>query len=331
MPPEDTESIVAEPVSSTPDATEITAPAADTSGSSQNEGPKTLLDAISAAVPGSEQKPVEPVVDNPDEDKPKEESHAAADTAAEEDITKMPEGLSPKAKERFEKLAHMNRDLTARVEEITSAVEPFRAALQENGVRKEQFEQAASVIGMMNKGDFEGALKVLDEQRQMISLAMGKPLPGVDALAEFPDLRESVDTMQITEEMALETARSRKRDLLQKQQRETQQQEQNNQRQSQELVQSSLKSIDDFTKKMMASDIDYASIEAKLLPRINDLIQGVHPSQWLRTVQNAYQLIKDAGAVDRKKTLDVPTLRPTGNPSPASAPKTMFDAMFGSQ
>jgi len=307
------------PVADTPtaDATPD-APASDA-----GDGPKSLLEAINAAVPGE---------DKPTETKPEAVKPEVVDPAPkpeEEDPTKMPEGLTPKAQERFQKLAHMNKELTAKVDEIASAVEPFRIALQENGVQKEQFDLAASVIGMMNKGDLEGALKVLDEQRRIISLQMGKPLPGVDALSDFPDLREAVDSLQITEAHALEIARTRGAQLQHQRVTEQRQQVQQTQQQRQELINSGLKAVDDFTKKMMASDLDYAAIEAKLLPRIPGLLEGAHPSMWVKTVETAYQMIKDAGGVQTRQTQTAPALRPTGTPSPSAAPKNMFDAMFG--
>jgi hypothetical protein len=300
-------------------------PAAETA--KPTEGPKSLLEAISAAVPGeSEEKPAEAA-------KPVEEAkpdEAAAKPAEEEDLTKMPDGLSQKAQERFQKLAHMNKELTGRVDEITQAVEPFRQALQENGVQREQFDQAAAVIGMMNKGDLQGALNVLDEQRRMISLAMGKPLPGIDALSDFPDLREAVDTMQITEGHALEIARTRSQQLQGQRITEQRQQQERATQQNQEVVSAGLQAVDAFTKKMMATDLDYAAIESKLLPRVPKLLAGVPPNMWADTVSEAYQLIKEAGGVNRQSTT-APALRPTGTPSPASAPKNMLEAMFPSK
>lgn len=322
------------------ETTESAAPVADTSSApvvadtkpaeaaKPTEGPKSLLEAISAAVPGEgEIKPAE-AVKPATEAKP--EDAAAAKPAEEEDPTKMPEGLSQKAQERFQKLAHMNKELTGRVEEITQAVEPFRQALQDNNIQREQFDQAAAVIGMMNKGDLEGALNVLDEQRRLISLAMGKPLPGIDALSDFPDLREAVDTMQITEGHALEIARTRSQQLQGQRITEQRQQQERTTKQNQQTVSAGLQAVDAFTKKMMETDLDYAAIESKLLPRVPKLLAGVPPHLWADTVSEAYQLIKEAGGVNRQTTT-APALRPTGTPSPASAPKNMLEAMFPSK
>ena len=70
--------------------------------------------------------------------------------------------------------------------------------IETNGIKQPQLEQAAQLIGMLNRGDLEGALRTLDQQRQHIALALGRPLPGVDALQDFPDLRQAVDRLEVT-------------------------------------------------------------------------------------------------------------------------------------
>lgn len=306
-------------------ATEVAAP----------DAPKTMLEAVEASfsTPEAKQTPAEPEKTPVEPVKPE----IKVDPAKPEDLTKMPDGLSKPAQERFQKLANANKELSEQHRQVLDSVEPFRKALQENGIVKEQFDQAASVIGMMNRGDLEGALKELDEQRRLLSLAMGKPIPGVDALSGYPDLRTKVDQMQITEEDALEIARTRSQEstrqtLMQREQEKTQQQEQ--QRKSQEQEQQAwtegLNAVDKFTSEMKKSDIDFAAIEAKLLPRIPALIQGVPPAQWAEKVKNLYELIKETAGSTRSSTSSG-VLRPTGQQSPSQAPKSMHEAMWGGQ
>jgi len=315
------------------DAPDASAPAADASQ------PKSMLEAISSAIESPDAKktdlvkpaPVDPAKPEPAKPEIKPEP------AKPEDLTKIPEGLSKPAQERFQKLANANKELTEQHRQVLDTVEPFRKTLQENAIQKEQFDQAASVIGMMNRGDFDGALKVLDEQRRLLALAMGKSVPGVDTLSDFPDLRQRVDQMQITEEDALEIARNRSNDAARRtnEQRQTEQrQQQTQQRESQQAEQKAwddgLQAVDAFCTDMKKSDLDFAAIESKLLPRIPALIEGVPPAQWASKVKALYEIIKET-AGGTKTASSTNTLRPTGQASPNHAPKSMHEAMWGSK
>lgn len=267
----------------------------------------------------------------PPTDKPPAEETA-------DDLLKEPEGLAPKSSERFHRLANEVRDLRGQVEQREQALSYVRDTFQENGITSDQFEQAASVIGALNRGDLETAERVLMEQLQQIAIARGRPIGQIDPLASFPDLRAAVDGLQVSEEHALQLARARvieqgqqQRTQQQAQQQQEQRTKQQQQEQAQQQVNTALTSIDTFTREMAAKDMDWPVIEAKLLPRVQTLLQGVPPSQWLNIVKTQYELIKDvsAGAVRQPTPQAGQVLRPTGQGSPAAAPKSMFDAMWG--
>lgn len=256
---------------------------------------------------------------------------------ADDDITKMPEGLQPKAQERFHKLASTNRELTEKLDQASRQVEYVREAFTQHGVQQEQFEQAVNFIGMLNKGDLAGAQRFLSEQLQQISLMTGQA-PNVDPLAGFPDLRQQVDALLIAPDSAMEMARLRASQQAQQQHSQRQQQaqaqeqqEQQAQQQAQQVRVKATQDVDGFCKQMAASDLDYSAIEAKLLPVLSTLLEGVPPQHWAGKVKAQYQLLKSmAGSM--KAPSGSPSgqvLRPTGQASPAAQPKTMFEAMFG--
>lgn len=261
---------------------------------------------------------------------------AAEETA--DDLLKEPEGLAPKSSERFHRLANEVRDLRGQVEQREQALSYVRDTFQENRITSDQFEQAASVIGALNRGDLETAERVLMEQLQQIAIARGRPIGQIDPLAQFPDLRAAVDGLQVSEEHAMQLARARvieqgqqQRTQQQAQQQQEQRARQQQQEQAQQQVNTALTSIDAFTREMAAKDMDWPVIEAKLLPRVQTLLNGVPPAQWLNIVKTQYELIKDvsAGAVRQPTQQAGQVLRPTGQGSPAAAPKSMFDAMWG--
>lgn len=260
-----------------------------------------------------------------------------AEPAPPEDPLAMPEGLQPKAQERFQKLANTNRELTAELQEAKGAVEYVQTQFKEHGVQQPQFEQAVQVIGMINRGDFQGAQRVLMEQLQQISLLSGQPMSTIDPLAAHPDLRQRVDTLQISEADALELARHRQLGTMREQATQRQQQEQDQRRQQdqaqqarQQAVNKGLQDIDSFCKQMQGSDLDYQVIEAQLLPIIPELIKDVPPARWGAVIKLQYDTIKSTAGRVRQQTPSTGTaLRPTGQASPSTAPKSMAEAMWG--
>lgn len=247
----------------------------------------------------------------------------------------MPEGLTPKAQERFQQLANTNRELSAKLEEMAPAAESAQAlaeVFKENGVRREQFEQAMEVVGLMNRGDLRGALAALDEQRKLISLALGESLPGADPLADFPDLKQAVDNLQMTEQYALELARNRMQQNHAQQASQRQQQERQTQQQEEQAIKGGQLAVDKFCKARMADDLDYPKIEPLLLKEIQDgLLAGVPPSAWPGIVEKTYRLIKQTAQSTRQAAPATSVLRPTGGESPRQAPQSTFDAMFGAK
>ncbi len=251
----------------------------------------------------------------------------------------MPDGLSAKAQQRFQALANevkTLRESAAPVQKLTEEldmtkrqVEYVKTTFHEHGIRPEQFEQAASVIGMLNRGDLAGAQKVLENQLQQISLMTGKPVGQIDALANFPDLREAVDGLQITEQHALELARARAQRFAGERQAQQEQQARQQTQAEQQSVQAATKAVDDFCKKMQASDVDYQAVEEQLLPEIPNLLRGVPPAQWKGLVETQYRLLKSAAGRFRQTATPSNALRPTGQASPGQAPRTMQEAMWG--
>lgn len=261
-----------------------------------------------------------------------------AEPPVPEDPLAMPEGLQPKAQERFRTLVNSNKELTAQLEQATGAVEYVQTQFKEHGVQQPQFEQAVQVIGMINRGDFQGAQRVLMEQLQQISLLSGQPMASIDPLAAHPDLRQRVDGLLISEADALEIARHRQLGTMREQATQRQQQEQQQQRQQQEAQQAQkqavdqgLVAIDAFCKQMQASDLDYQVIEAQLLPVIPELIKDVPPARWGAVIKLQYDTLKNTAGRMRQTLQPQPgtVLRPTGQASPGAAPKSMAEAMWG--
>lgn len=288
--------------------------------------PKPAEAAPGAAAPAATAAPTAPAAQT----KPADPNAPAAP----EDITAMPEGLGAKAQERFQKLANGIKERDAQIQELTGAVGYVQQTFQQHGVQQEQFEQAVGVIGMLNRGDYRGALQVLDDQRRQIALAIGEPLPGVDALAGHADLRQAVDGLQITEAHAIEIARARGQQQAQQQAQQTAQQAQQRQQESAQTIQRAQADVDAWWKQQAATDLDAPAIEAFLLPKLGDLLQGVPPTQWASLVKAQYNLIKESVGAFRRQapTPAAPSpapLRATGQAGAVGKPSSMHEAMWG--
>lgn len=279
--------------------------------------PAPAAPVVAAPVAGAPVVPAAPAIKTPP-------------TIAE--LTQMPEGLAPKSQERFQQLANGIKEREAERDEARNQVAYVRETFQQHGIRQDQFEQAAQILGAMNRGDWQGALQALDEQRRQIALQLGQPVPGVDALSQFPDLRQAVDNLQVTEQHAMEIARARAQQLAGRHQQEQAQRQQQTQQQEQQAVQAATSEVDAFCKQLASTDMDYPVIEAQLLPAIPQLLAGLPPNRWKTAVETQYSLLKRMASTVRgaSPAAPAPILRPTGQGSPATAPKTMFDAMWGS-
>lgn len=249
---------------------------------------------------------------------------------APEDLLQMPEGLQPKAQQRFQKLVETNKELTGRIEQAEQQTSYIRETFQQHGVRREQFEQAVQFIGAINSGNLEQALRALDAQRAEIALALGKPLPGVDVLSEHPDLRQAVDAMQMSETHAIELAKRRRDEQFAQANWQATQQRQQEEQRTQQAVNTGLLEIDKFCKQIAQTDVDYPAIEALLLPEIKNLISGLPPMQWKSAIETQYRLLKQAAAARATSAPSQTVLRPTGSASPAARPRSMHEAMWGS-
>lgn len=253
---------------------------------------------------------------------------------AADDLTAMPEGLTPKAQERFQKLANANRELSewrAQVEPQVNAGQYVQETFQTNGIKREQFETFVEFAGALNRGDLATVQRIMEAEMQNIALLTGQPLTA-DPLASHPDLREAVNGFQMTEAHALETARYRTQQAQQQAQAQQHQQAQQTQQQAQQEVQRAEQQIDQLMNQLQSNDIDYAAVMPHLEQAIKDgLLTGVKPHQWASKLQVQYQLIKKVAGSQRTVQPATPVLRPTGVAAPGQQPKSMLDAMFPSR
>lgn len=252
----------------------------------------------------------------------------ATDPAAvkTEDDLAMPEGLSQKAQERFTTLVNRVKEREAQVAETQGTITQFREMIQSTGTTPQEFSQAIDYMKMVKHGDFEGALRIMDDQRRMLSIAMGRALPGADPLASFPDLRQRVDGYQMDEQTALEIARSRVQQnhiqTAHQQQDQAQQQAQNVQQARQQAVQQ----IDQLGLQWAKTDPDFTVKEDIILKQLPEIARNFPPAQWPQQVKILYNTLS-AMPMQRQVANTPAPLRASGQGGGARQPKTMQEAI----
>ncbi len=132
------------------------------------------------------------------EEEPKDE--------ADEEAAILAEVKSDRGKERIRKMLTDKK----RLEEDQRVIVDI---IRESNITEAEFAQTMEYNRLVASGDEKSlrvALDMLDAQRDMLCKRLGVSAPGVDLLSDFPDLRNAVDNLDITEERAAELANLRR-------------------------------------------------------------------------------------------------------------------------
>lgn len=288
--------------------TDTGAPAADTE-------PTTTADAVARALAGDDDEvsaaPDDTRDDGEEDGAPKpegEDDDQGADDKPAEDELKTPEGLSTGAKERFEKLVDrvrttaQERDQIAQErDEVRGQYETVVQVMKDTGAPPEQFAQTLVMLGYANSGDpakVAQALDMLDGYRAELAKKVGKPVPGVDVLGDFPDLKAKVEAGDLDEATAAELATARRdRVTRDKQSAETKERE-SAQGQMAERVTKAQADLTTLGTTLKAKDPDFTRKLDILGKRgfFERVSQTAPPEQWGELFTIAYEALGDVAA-----------------------------------
>ena len=190
----------------------------DSEGSSPDDN-GTMVDAITKAL---EEENPETVGTEPDEQIPDEETATdepsskkeedVPETSGDEnkpDLHDMPEGLKPKAEERFQSLVNDNKQKSEYISQATEALTNMKTAISQTGLDAEAFGgllNFATMVNSPNPQDQEQAFNIVKAEYERQAQALGKKIEGFDSLTDRPDLRNRVDDLELTEDDALKIA-----------------------------------------------------------------------------------------------------------------------------
>ena len=276
-----------------------------------------------SAAPGGDGADADAVVADGSAEKP---------AVAEDDIYRMPEGLQAKSQERFRALAEKSKSLSAQIQERDGQISQMREATE--WLRQEVFTdddapsdlvQFASYRKALKSGDFETAGRLLQAQAQQLALASGKPI-SVDPLADFSDLRQRVDGMELAESDAIELARSRKQQAEQQQYSERRQQSAQQQEEYRHQAEAAVQQVDAMCAGWKAKDIDWPAKEKILMEQMPQIMQSYPPHMIPAQIRLVYESVSRVMPAQQQQRAPSP-LRGSGRVAGSAAPTCTLDVL----
>lgn len=245
-----------------------------------------------------------------------------------------PEGISAKARERFERMAEGYRELGARYQETNERLTGLQEVLAETGASPEELSTLMhfSKLTHSNRPEhLEQAWEIIDRERRALAVKLGKVDAVPDLLKSYPELEEAVRNMDLTEQHALEIARHREAGKLQ--QAETQRTA--HETAFTQRVTVTRDALNALEARLSASDADYAKKAPFLREAIPSLAQayGHDPRALVAAVEAEYQRIGKmmlAAAPQRPRPTRARQALSSGSASgapPTAAPKNTLDAI----
>lgn len=302
----------------------------------KDEPPKdetpTADDAVKAALDKMAGKDEPEPEAHPTEEIPPEKTPEEQERERLEALHTIPRGLKGEARANYKALSDHAKELAAQQDEqrqqyekVVERINTFEDIIKDSGATPEVLSEHFQYIKHVTSGNLDAALEFIEGERRALAEALGKPLDGVDLLADFPDLKERVDKMELDEAAAHELANARRA-----QQRQAAQQEQAQtaaqQRQQVEAMQEQRRQalsdiqawIDEQSKTMLPPD--WQAIEAQIAGYLGSeatqaLLTKIPPNEWLPHIKAQYDVLKNFAASRGPSAGGAPTptpLRPRG-------------------
>jgi hypothetical protein len=297
----------------------------------------SLLDVIGQAVdsesePEQEAAEVEEPTPEPEAESaevaPAPEAAAPAEPVKTEpdDELAVPDDLKGRTRERFEKLTATLKTTREEAQQARTYAENWRKTIESTQAPPEAVGETLEILRLIHSGDpaqMGQALDKMEQARANLAKALGRDLPGVDALDDFPDLREEVSAGDLTKKRALEIAATRRA----QQAVQGRQQAQTAEQQRQQLIDTSAAEVDALLAGLKGTDPAYAARMSVLQPMLRSIAANTPPERWASAVRDAYAAVQvQTPPVQRVHQPIRPS--PTGaGSSPGKAPASVLDAI----
>jgi hypothetical protein len=236
--------------------------------------------------------------------KPNGQEQPASNEKPDDDAEFLASLKSERSRTRFQELSRRATDAETRYQQMEQEVNALRESITSAGMDGQQFAQTiqfAKLANSQNPADLRVARDMLQQQMQAISLRLGEEIPAIDPLAQFPDLKQSVDDFELSKEKAHELARLRHQQAQQQAAMQAQQQSSQQQAMYQQTVQQASQRMDAYLQSR-ANEIDHkAKMEALHKhfadpAKMQDFVASFQPQQW----EQALRLMYDSIAVTQQ-------------------------------
>jgi hypothetical protein len=263
-----------------------------------------------------------------------ETKQAAADET--DDDEKFAATLKKNARERFQKLNERTKALTLEKQRALEEAQTHKTALaefanlfQSTGATAEQMAQAIELSLQLKSGtpaDRKAALARIEEMRAQLAIELGVDAPGVDALDGFDDLKKSVENMEITRQLALELAASRRHAQQADTTMASEQERMRRQKAFDVERDAAIEEMNVFGQKLATEDPAYAEKIAILQKEFFPYIQReVPPRQWKRAFTAAWATLDRVRTTPKQSV--VPASPRLAGGSAEIAPKSQLEAV----
>lgn len=303
--------------------------------SAETTGVSSLEDAVNAALgETSEESPTsaEPGSTEPAPDKPEEEAEVS-----DEELKQYSKG----AQRRIRELVDARRNVEGEKATLQTEIEAIKPKaermdqllgyMRANSVAPEHLDNALGMTALINSGQYDKALPILENLLQQVRSAAGEVLP--------EDLQKRVNLGYISEQDAKELHKSKlsgqRTEERAKQDRERIEQERH-QRETQTLVNTAVTTAEAWHKEQVASDPDWNLKRDLVTQRMELELLRLGPQGYPRNPEAVRKLLGDAkAAVEQEIRRFKPAPRainpsPTGNSASSRSkakPASLMDAV----
>ena len=231
--------------------------------------------------------------------KPDGQEQPASQEKPDDDAEFLASLKSERSRTRFQELSRRATDAETRYQQMEQEVNALRESITSAGMDGQQFAQTiqfAKLANSQDPADLRVARDMLQQQMQAISLRLGEEIPAVDPLAQFPDLKQAVDSFELSKDKAHELARLRHQQAQQQAAMQAQQQSSQQQAMYQQTVQQASQRMDAYLHSR-ANEIDHkAKMEALHKhfadpAKMQEFVSSFQPQQWEQALRLMYDSI----------------------------------------
>lgn len=295
---------------------------------------ETMIEALKAGLKSSPEGGEKPAAKASPDPVADGKGKAAPDKPADKkpgDPYAMPDGLAPRAQQRFQALVGELKERDAKIAGYTKLEDNyknFHAAASEVGAGAPEMTRFFDFMGKIKSGDAKGAIAFLDEQRAMIAKEFGIATGPEDTsiIDRYPDIKADMEAYKISKDRAIELAEARASRERGDRVSETQRAQQDQADRAQAAEEKAIDAVSQWAAQVAKTDIDFPKKREVLFADLAAIVRGVPHALWLEKIQAAYRLLGSQVAPAPKAGASGQPLRASTGSGVAN-PSSMMEAI----